>query len=171
MIIIIFICLGLILYSDQPVLMFFSLSSLYFSYFLFWKPYEPKVIFFGVLLSWLTITIKIFYAFIFGLRYENLSISTNIINTTYVSLIGFCIFCLGLWFAIKDFKLSNNKMKDLFNEPVDFKRILKVYALVAILSISLKSFIFYLPGFSILKVRCAYHSFHLNGFFETVEAV
>lgn len=128
--------------------MFFSLSSLYFSYFLFWKPYEPKVIFFGVLLSWLTITIKIFYAFIFGLRYENLSISTNIINTTYVSLIGFCIFCLGLWFAIKDFKLSNNKMKDLFNEPVDFKRILKVYALVAILSISLKSFIFYLPGFS-----------------------
>lgn len=148
MVVVILIIIGLILYSEQPVLMIFSLFSLYFAYVLFWRRYEPKIIFFAVLLSWLTITIKIFYSDFLGYRYTALSSSVNIVETTYVSLVGFCIFCLGLWIAIRNIKLKNEKMSELFDSPVNFKRILIVYAVVFALNYSLKSFVFYFPGFS-----------------------
>jgi hypothetical protein len=128
--------------------MIFSLISLYLSYGLFWRRYEPKLIFFGVFLSWLSITIKIFYADFTGIRYESLSSSVNIVETTYVSLIGFCAFCLGLWLAIKNLKLTDEKMKELFDSPVNFNRLLIVYCVVALLNITLKSFVFFFPGLS-----------------------
>ena len=146
MIILFFLIIGLVFYSEQPVLIIFSLLSLYLSYRLFWRRYEPKVIFFGVFQSWLSITIKIFYSDIAGVKYEDLSSSVNIMQTTYVSLIGFCVFCLGLWFAIRNLHLSNEKMNDLFNDPVNFKRLLIVYGVVAILNTTLKSFVFFIPG-------------------------
>jgi hypothetical protein len=122
--------------------------GLYLAYQLFWRRYEPKIIFFGVFLSWLSITVKIFYAGFAGIKYETLSSSINIVETTYISLIGFCIFCLGLWFAVRDLKLTNEKMNDLFNNRVNFRRILIVYAVVAALNTTLKSFVFYFPGLS-----------------------
>ena len=139
---------GLVLFSEDPILMSLSLFSLYLTYRLFWRKHEPKVIFFGVLITWLTITIKIFYANISGLRYADLSRSPNIVETTYVSLVGFCFFCFGLWFAIKDLKLSNKKMNELFNTPIDFNRLLMVYVAVSIIHFFLKAFIFSFPGFS-----------------------
>lgn len=148
MIILLILVISLILYSEQPVLMLFSLFSLYLSYRLFWRRFEPKVIFFGVILSWLSITIKIFYSDFTGTRYENLSLSINIIETAYVSLVGFCIFCLGLWLAIKDLKLSNVKMNELFHSPVNFRRLLMVYLVASLINTTLKSFVFYFPGFS-----------------------
>lgn len=99
-------------------------------------------------MSWLSITIKIFYADIVGIPYVELSRSQNIINTTYLSLIGFCIFCAGIWVAIRSLKLTNEKMNELFNDSVNFNRILFVYGVVAILNVSLKSFVFYFPGLS-----------------------
>ena len=128
--------------------MIFSLLSLCLSYGLFWRRYEPKIIFFGVFMSWLSITVKIFYSDFTGIRYESLSFSVNIVETTYVSLIGFCIFCLGIWLAIKDLKLTNKKMDELFNSSINFRRVLIVYAVVAILNTTLKSFVFFFPGLS-----------------------
>ena len=148
MILILLIAFCLIFYSDHPALMFFSLLSLYLSYGLFWRRYEPKLIFLGVFMSWLSITLKIFYSDFTGISYESLSSSINIVETTYVSLIGFCIFCLGIWLAIKDLKLTNGKMNELFNSPVNFRRVLIVYAVVAILNTTLKSFVFFFPGLS-----------------------
>lgn len=148
MILLLLIAVCLVLFSDHPTLMIFSLLSLYMSYGFFWRRYEPKIIFFGVFLSWLSITVKIFYAGFAGIKYETLSNSVNIVETTYISLIGFCIFCLGLWFAVRDLKLTNEKMNDLFITPVNFRRILIVYAVVAALNTTLKSFVFYFPGLS-----------------------
>ncbi len=148
MIILLFLVVALILYSEQPALMMFSLFSLYLSYQFFWRRYEPKIIFFGVLMSWLSITIKIFYADFTGVTYESLSSSINIIETTYISLIGFCIFCLGLWLAVKDLKLTNEKMNELFYSPVNFRRMLIVYFVASLANTTLKSFVFFFPGFS-----------------------
>jgi hypothetical protein len=148
LILILLIAFCLVLYSEHPVLMIFSLLSLYLSYRLFWRRYEPKLIFFGVFISWLSITIKIFYSDITGIKYESLSSSINIIETTYVSLLGFCIFCLGLWLAIKDLKLSNEKMNELFYSPVNFRRMLMVYLVASVINTSLKSFVFFFPGFA-----------------------
>lgn len=145
---ILLIAFVLVLNSEYPVLMIFSLMSLYLTYSLFWRRYEPKVIFFGVLLSWFSITIKLFYADFTGISYEKLSYSSNIVETTYVSLTGFCIFCLGLWLALRDLKLTNEKMNELFNSPVNFRRVLMVYACASLINTLLKSFVFYFPGFS-----------------------
>ena len=128
--------------------MLFSLASLYLSYHLFWRRYEPKIIFFGVLQSWLSITIKIFYSDLTSVKYESLSSSNNIIQTTYISLVGFCVFCLGIYFAIKNLKLTNSGMNHLFNSEVNYRRILIVYGVVAFLNFTLKAFVFFIPGLS-----------------------
>lgn len=148
MIIIIFLILGLVFFSEQPALMMLSLLGLILAYKLFWRPYEPKVIFFGVFISWLTITIKIFYSDFSGVDYKDLSSSNNIIETTYISLIGFSVFCFGLWLAIREMKLTNDNMNELFTTPVNFRRVLIVYAIASAINFSFKSFIFYFPGFS-----------------------
>ncbi|MFM6924054.1 MAG: hypothetical protein ACKOU7_01005, partial [Ferruginibacter sp.] len=148
MILVLLIAVCLVLYSDHPALMIFSLLSLYLSYGMFWRRYEPKLIFFGVLMSWLSITIKLFYSDLTGIRYESLSSSINIIDTTWISLVGFCCFCLGLWLAIKDLKLTNEKMHELFYNPVNFRRMLTVYIVASLVNTILKSFLFYFPGFS-----------------------
>lgn len=146
MILFLLIAVFFILYSDQPVLMVFSIASLYLCYYLFWRRYEPKIIFIGLLQSWMSITIKIFYSDIKLVKYESLSQSNNIVQTTYISLFGFCVFCLGLWIAIKDMKLTNAKMDELFNSPYNFRRILIVYGIVAFLNFTLKAFVFFIPG-------------------------
>ena len=140
------LCLFFVLYSEQKILMLFSLSSLYLSYYLFWRPYEPKVIFFGVFQAWLSITIKIFYSDLMLLNYESLSVSNNIIQTTYVSLTGFCVFCLGIHLAVRNLRLTNYGLNHLFNSPVNFRRILIVYSIVAFLNFTLKAFVFLIPG-------------------------
>lgn len=104
------------------------------------------MIFFAVLQFWLSITIKLFYADFSGVPYVGLSSSVNIVQTTYLSLTGFCVFCFGLWLAVKDLKLTNEKMNELFSSPVNFKRILIVYAVVSVLNTTLKSFVFFIPG-------------------------
>lgn len=135
-------------YTNQKVLMIFSLAALLLSYFLFWRPYEPKIIFVGVLLSWLSITIKIFYADLALVDYKSLSISTNIISTTYLSLIGFCIFCLGIYIAIRNLQLTNTGMRHLFYRPLNFRRLLIVYGVAAFLNTTFKAFVFLIPGLS-----------------------
>ncbi|MBL0056506.1 MAG: hypothetical protein IPP31_09980 [Chitinophagaceae bacterium] len=92
------------------MLVIFSLLSLYLTYRLFWRRYEPKVIFFGIIQSWLSITIKIFYADFKGVNYESLSFSPSIIQTTYISLIGYCVLCLGIYMAIRDMRLSDKNV-------------------------------------------------------------
>lgn len=149
-------CIFFILFSEQKVLMIFSIGSLILSFKLFWKPYEPKVIFLGVLLSWLSITIKIFYADLAGVSYVSLSISPNIINTTYLSIIGFCIFCFGIHTATRNLVLTNKGMNDLFNKPLNFNRLLIVYGVAAVTGTILKAFVFAVPGLSQL----------LNGFLQ-----
>lgn len=148
MIVFLVIAVFLVLYSDHPVMMICSLLTLYMSYALFWRRYEPKVIFFGVLMSWLSITIKIFYSDITGISYEKLSASVNIIEITYVSLVGYTLFCIGLWLAVKDIKLTNEKMSELFFSPVNFRRLLVVYVVASVINTILKSFVFYFPGLS-----------------------
>lgn len=143
----IFLLLFLVVFSGYPLIMICSLATLFLTFKLFWRPYEPKVIFFGVILSWLSITIKLFYADLKQVPYESLSMSAEIIQTTYVSLIGYSVYCLGIWVALKDLKLTNQKMGELFNAHYNFKRLMLVYVVAAILNTSLKSFVFYFPGF------------------------
>lgn len=148
MVILLFCIILSVLFSAHPVLILISLLSLYISFKLFWRKDEPKIIFFGLILWWLSVTIKIFYADLGGFDYESLSISKNIVFTTYISLLGFNIFSIGLWVAIKNLKINEEKILDLYNKPINFRMVIFVYLIVSALYTSLKSFVFHFPGFA-----------------------
>lgn len=101
----------------------------------------------GVLFFWLSLTIKIFYADFTSLPYESLSISPNIVQTTYISLFSFCFFCGGLYLAVKNMNLSDLKMKELFSKPYSNRNILIVYVSAIFISFFLKGILFFYPGF------------------------
>lgn len=116
-----------VLFSNQPVLMATALVSYFSIIRLFWVDGEPKVLFFGLTLFWLSISIKLFYAIYAGVNYESLSNSLNIVETTYSALIAFVVFSLGIYFTTK--KIRSKALIDFRNSfGYDSRRMLMVYA-------------------------------------------
>lgn len=137
----------LILFSAQPLLVAFSLALLFVLYKLFWRLGEPKVIFIGLTLFWLSIIIKVFYADFVGVVYEDLSISSKIIETTYVALIALLIFALGLFSTSKNIQ---KKIYISYTETFGYStsKVINVYILTTIVSIFLRDILFLFPSFS-----------------------
>ena len=134
-----------ILLSDQPVLMACSLLAYIPVFRVFWKDGEPKTILFGLTFFWLSITIKLFYAVFAGVPYENLSKSSNIIYTSYLTLIAFLVFSYGIYITT-----INAREKNIidFNEDFgySFRRILFVFVGASVAVFILKGFVFFFTG-------------------------
>jgi len=94
-IIIVFVCL--IVTSSQPLLLAFGFVTLLLIYKLFWRPGQPKAIFFGLLLFWLSIIVKLFYADINNFSFEELSISPHILQTAYIAMLSLVVFSAGIF--------------------------------------------------------------------------
>ena len=94
---------------------------------LFWKDGEPKIIFWGITLFWLSISIKLFYAVYAGVSYESLSTSKNIVETTYSALFAFIAFSVGMYFTTK--KIRNKVLIDFSHDfGYSSRRIFYLYA-------------------------------------------
>lgn len=134
-----------ILLSDQPVLMAVSILSYVSIIKLFWKDDEPKIIFFGLTMFWLSITIKLFYAIYAGVNYESLSKSSNIVSTTYSALLSFVMYGLGIYFATKKVrrKATINLKKDL---GYSSKRIFIVFGGAIVAGSLLRGAVYFIPG-------------------------
>lgn len=134
-----------ILLSDQPVLMACSLLAYIPVFRAFWKDGEPKTILFGLTFFWLSITIKLFYAVFAAVPYESLSKSSNIIYTSYLTLISFLVFSYGIYITTK--KAREKNIID-FNKDFgySFRRILFVFAGASIAVFILKGFVFFFSG-------------------------
>lgn len=150
----------LILISAQPLIVFFSMMVLYVLYKFFWVNGQPKIIFTGLFFFWLSITVKVFYADFLGLKYEDLSISSKIIETTYLSLICLIVFSLGIYLfsknAIKNIEVGYIKT---FDYNVD--RILIFYIASTVAATALAGVLFVFSGFSqlfnaILQIRAGF---------------
>lgn len=134
-----------IMLSDQPVLM----SACILSYIIvgrnFWKDGEPKIIFFALTFFWLSISIKLFYAIFAGVTYESLSKAPNIVETTYVSIIGFLVFAYGM-------HVTTRKARDkyLVDFNVDYgydpMRTLWVFIGSSAAVLVMKGMLFFIPG-------------------------
>jgi hypothetical protein len=134
-----------IVLSNQPVLMACAILSYIVVGRNFWKPGEPKTIFFGLTFFWLSISIKLFYAIYAGVTYESLSRSSNIIYTTYISLIGFFAFSYGIHVTTK--KVREKNVID-FNRDFGYspRRVVWVFIGSSVAIFLLKGAVFFIKG-------------------------
>lgn len=137
----------LIFFSSNPLLVIYSMAMLFAIYKIFWREGEPKTIFIGLLLFWLSITIKIFYADIIGVNYEDLSISPKIGETTFVSLICFFVFSIGLYLTSRNI---TKKVYVSYTDTLGYKtnNVVILYVAATFISIILKGILFKIPSLS-----------------------
>jgi|GEM_PF-1228015 len=160
----------LTLLSDQPVLMALSLVAYVTIGRLFWKDGEPKIIFFGLTMFWLSITIKLFYAIYTGVEYESLSRSSNIVSTTYSALISFVVFGLGIYFATK--KVRQNASIDMKKDlGYSSKRIFYLFAGTIVAGSILRGAVYFIPGlnqivYSLLDLKMGFIFLLVYAFFN-----
>lgn len=134
--------------SAYPVAAIFSWLSLYVTFLLFWRENEPKVIFFGLVFFWLTIPIKLFYADLYGIPYESLSRSNNIVEVTYVSLVGYMVFILGIYFPVRTYKRKLDYSAKRFIEYYDESKVTRIYVYAFIATNIIQGALFLIPGLS-----------------------
>lgn len=134
------------IYSSHPWASALSWLSLLLVFKLFWRPNEPKSIFFGLLFFWLTIPTKLFYADLYGVEYESLSRSGNIVTVTYVSIAGFVVFCLGLYAVLRNFKPKVDKSVIAFTDYYDPSKVVYLYIYVFFAGNFLQGVLFAIPG-------------------------
>lgn len=133
--------------SSQPFLAIYSLVLLWGIYKLFWKEGVPKVIFFGLLYFWFTIIAKLIYADLLGLRYEELSDSKKIVETSFAALLGLLFFGLGLYIT------SKNALKRVYvsytdNLGYNVDKVIIFYIAMAVAAGFLAGVLFVFPAFS-----------------------
>ncbi|MDB5248355.1 MAG: hypothetical protein JWQ40_2749 [Segetibacter sp.] len=126
MIIFLLLSLLFIIGSTQPLLMAFAIATVFVIYKFFWKRDQPKVIFFGLVLFWLTIIVKLFYADFIGISFTELSISPNIIQTAYVAMAALNVFAVGIFLITRSIKEPGER--SIPNaDAYDTKKIMFVY--------------------------------------------
>ncbi len=134
-----------IIMSNQPLLMATAIFSYYGMARLFWRDGEPKIIFLGITLFWLTISIKLFYAVFSGVEYESLSNASNIVTTTYFALFAFVVFCWGMYAATK--KVREATFVDVHEDfGYKFHRAVWVFVGSSAAVFVLKGFVFFIRG-------------------------
>lgn len=147
MVLFLLIALLFIFFSAQPLLLIYSFALLFLIYRLFWRANEPKVIFVGLAFFWLSIVVKVFYADIVGVLYEDLSLSPLIVETTFLALIGLLVFALGIYLTSKNIEQKINiSYTETFNYSTT--KVLTLYITTALISTFLKGILFPFPGFS-----------------------
>ena len=136
-----------IFFSGQPFLAIYSLVLIWGIYKIFWKQGVPKVIFFGLLYFWLTIIIKLIYADLLGLKYEELSDSNKIVETSFIALLGLFVFALGLFITSKNAtKKIPISYTNTFGYNVD--KVIVFYISMAVTAGFLAGILFVFPAFS-----------------------
>lgn len=140
------LCLISFVFSSHPWASVLSWLSLLLAYKLFWRPSEPKVIFFGLLFFWLTIPTKLFYADLYGVDYESLSRSSNIATVTYVSIAGFVAFMLGLYTITRNLRPKIDQSVTQFTDYYDPSKVVYLYIYVFLVGTLLQGVLFTIPG-------------------------
>lgn len=130
-----FICLPIVLYIP-------------FIYNLFFINGNPNVLFWGLVVQWLSVSIQPFYCSIIGIPLNDLFIKSVFPNelmtyTAYLSIIGLYFFSYGLFLAIQKIKIKSATVYLDFYDP---KSMLIIYVFISIIIYSSKILIWKFPG-------------------------
>jgi hypothetical protein len=147
MLLYLFIAILFIFFSAQPFLVLCSFILLFIIFKLFWNSKEPKVIFVGLAFFWLSIVTKVFYADIVGVSYESLSISSRILETTFIALISLLVFSIGVYVTSRNIE---NSIFISYSENFNYKanKVIILYIILTVIGLFLKALLFVFPAFS-----------------------
>src|SRR5438067_11092361 len=87
----------LIVTSTYPVIVLYGAACFFLIYKFFWKENQPKTIFFGLLMFWLSVIIKLVYCDLTGRNYKEYTYSWNIVEATVYSFNALLFFSLGVY--------------------------------------------------------------------------
>lgn len=128
--------LALSLLTINPIATFFAILFVPFAAKLLWRKNEPPILFFGLIMQWSQVCLKIFYADYLYKDFRNLfTYYQNIDNAYYYSLTSLYVICIGIYIII-------HKLPQL--EHDDFKMLLDRYNLKKIVTLYIAA-IFFTP--------------------------
>lgn len=130
-----FVLLVLSLATYNPIATFFGLLFLPIAAKLLYRKNEPPILFVAILLQWVQVTIKIFYADVYELDFPTgFEYPGHVEHAYYSSLLGLLALSVGIFLVIRKtppFELS--RLKEIVRE-YSVKKITIIYLLAIILS-------------------------------------
>jgi hypothetical protein len=141
--------IGWALISINPVLSLISLVVVPLLIKMFWDKNIPPVLIIGILFQWLSITIKVFYANIFGFDFTDQFLHKypeNIETSFYLNIIGFMALALGIFLSAD--KKTVYKKEDFIAaiREYDSKRVLTFYLVFSLVLYFFLNYAWLLPG-------------------------
>ena len=128
--------LALSLFTVNPIATFFAILFVPFAAKLLWRKNEPPILFFGLIMQWTQVCLKIFYADYLYKDFSNLfTYYQNVDKAYYYSLTSLYIICIGIFVIV-------HRLPQL--ERSDFKKQLEHYELKKIVTLYLAA-IFFTP--------------------------
>lgn len=130
------------LLTSNPLLSVVAIMVLPLCALLVWRTGEPPILFFGVSLQWLQISMKVFQSDLLGITVAANFGSDTIATAIWLSLAGLVLLCLGINWGIKRFvrPTLTNVARDI--ERLSIKRLSYAYVVFLLLSMLLPDFLF-----------------------------
>jgi hypothetical protein len=123
-----FILLVLSLFSTNPLPTFSAILFVPVAAKLLWKKGEIPILFFGILMQWVQVAVKILYASLISLPFQNLfNNPLKIEEAFYFSLFGLLSLCLGINLATRQTKVIAYKNLKVSAARYDKKKIMFAY--------------------------------------------
>ncbi len=144
------------LFSLDPLLIFVSVMFLPLIYYFTFRDNEPQVIFIAMMLSYLSITIKIYYAIFFQKSFTEYSESNLMEYTTVLSLFGLFFFLFGIYVSIRKITFTKNNTISSTLLSYNPRRIITLYIFSFIISSFLKGIGLGLGGFAQFTINISY---------------
>jgi hypothetical protein len=130
----IFILLILSLFSINPLTTFSAILFVPIAAKLLWKKEEIPILFFGIFLQWVQVSVKILYASLISLPFQNLfNNPLKIEEAFYFSLFGLLVISLGINLATRETKIISFKNLGGSAARYDKKKIMYAYICAIIL--------------------------------------
>lgn len=134
------------------------------AYRLFWISEQPNILFWGMLLQWVTAAVQLLYCNIFGISLEEKLRSTpiyskNIEMATWLNIVGVYAFAFGMYLAVLGLRKFRVRRESLDYDP---RRIIILYITISLGMYLTQGLIWVFPGLS----QFLYILFYLKwGFF------
>lgn len=127
------ICIIYALTSQNPLETLFAIVVPFILFSVLWKKRESPFIFIALMLQWLSITVKIFYANFLNVDFaETFDNYKEIHQALYLSLIGLLFVAAGIHLIIRKFSLDETSFAELALN-YDSRRILPLYIIISLL--------------------------------------
>ncbi len=104
---------------------------------LFYRATHPPVLLFGLLMQWVSITIKVFYGNFLGIDFTEVfsyyTSGQHMHQAYYLSLTGLLVFSTGLWWVFKKIRLSEPEETDQVFANYNLRNLIIFFILFAVI--------------------------------------